>query len=740
MSVDIVRGATRKPGSSRILADVIARQRNWSGQLFIGYPTIATSEGPHSIDALLVSSDKGIIIFDLIEGSAICGYEDRQDDSANKLDSLLRLRRELMKGRKLLIPIHVISFAPGTTLQEGTYSDDYPIADTSNLIKMLNKFKWKNSNDTICQSTLSAIEGISTIRKSRMRRNIRQDNSRGAKLRDLENSIATLDPKQSKAVIETVEGVQRIRGLAGSGKTIVLALKAAYLHANHPEWRIAVTFHTRSLKGQFQKLIRNFSIERTGEDADEENLRILNAWGAPGGIDRNGIYHEFCRLHNVEYLDYRTATGRFPRGKEFSSICEKALDEVENIKQIYDVILVDEAQDFSPAFLRLCYEFLKKEKRLIYAYDELQNLSGESLPSPEIIFGKNKDETYKVQFNDANADEARNDIILEKCYRNSRPVLVTAHALGFGIYRKSSNRNRSSHPKRHTFNTQRDQSEDLLQHDKVDLVQMFENAQLWEEIGYRSNSRELKEGAPVTLSRPEKTSPLFLERHSDIDDLVKFELFDSEDAQTEWLIDEIRKNLEDDELRHDDIVVINPDPLTTRKKVGPIRRHLLELNINTHLAGVDTDPDTFFQTDNASVTFTGIYRAKGNEAGMVYIINAHDCNADSFNLASIRNRLFTAITRSKAWVRVLGIGPSMKALKDEYDQLKRNNFELRFVYPNREQREQLQIVHRDMTRAERNQLRSRQKSLSELVRDLETGVVHPDDLGDDFARLKEFLG
>ena len=51
MSVDIIRGATRKPGSSRMLADAIAGQRNLSGQLFIGYPTIATSEGPHSIDA-----------------------------------------------------------------------------------------------------------------------------------------------------------------------------------------------------------------------------------------------------------------------------------------------------------------------------------------------------------------------------------------------------------------------------------------------------------------------------------------------------------------------------------------------------------------------------------------------------------------------------------------------------------------------------------------------------------------
>ena len=269
---------------------------------------------------------------------------------------------------------------------------------------------------------------------------------------------------------------------------------------------------------------------------------------------------------------------------------------------------------------------------------------------------------------------------------------------------------------------------------------MFEHSHLWKEIGYRSENGELKEGASVTLSRSEKTSPLFLENHSGIDDLIKFKLFDSEDDQTNWLIDEIRKNLENDELRHDDIVVINPDPRTTRKKVGPIRRRLLEMKINSHLAGVDTDPDTFFQTDDTSVTFTGIYRAKGNEAGMVYIINAQDCNTGSFNLASIRNRLFTAITRSKAWVRVLGIGRDMKALMNEYDQLKDNDFKLRFIYPDSEQREQLQIIHRDMTGAERHRLRGRQRSLSELIEDLETGAVRPEDLGDDWMKLKEFLG
>ena len=373
------------------------------------------------------------------------------------------------------------------------------------------------------------------------------------------------------------------------------------------------------------------------------------------------------------------------------------------------------------------------KKRLIYAYDELQNLSGESLPSPEVIFGT--DESSKARFNDTNNGEARNDIILEKCYRNSRPVLVTAHALGFGIYRKPINRNR-----RPPLGTSLKQREAMPRQKQTGLVQMFEHSQLWKEIGYRSESGELKEGAPVTLSRSEKTSPLFLENHSTVDDLIEFKIFDSEEAQINWLINEIRKNLKNDELRHDDIVVINPDPRTTRKKVGPIRRRLLEMKINSHLAGVDTDPDTFFHTDDASVTFTGIYRAKGNEAGMVYIINAQDCNTASFNLASIRNRLFTAITRSKGWVRVLGVGSGMNALMEEYEQLKHNNFKLRFIYPDKEQREQLQIVHRDMTEAERNRLRGRQRSLSELIEDLETGVVHPEDLGDDLIKLKELLG
>lgn len=706
-SVVITRGTNDKPAASRALAAWFEANPVCTGHLLIGYPVLATAEGRFFIDALLVSPEKGVVIFDLIEGSDPGNFQERQDDAANKLESRLKAHRELMRRRDLLVPVSVISFAPGMHGVENRTSDDYPIANQDNLREVLSSIRWESRDNRVYEAALSAIQNISTIRRSRARRSLAKEDSRGGKLKRLEESIATLDWIQSRAVIETVDGVQRIRGLAGSGKTIVLALKAAYLHAQHPEWRIAVTFNTRSLKGHFRRLINNFTVEQTGDEPDWDNLRILNAWGAPGGGERQGLYHEFCQTYGVDYFDFSSARREFGYGHEFAGACERALLQARDPIPLYDVILVDEAQDFPPSFLRLCYEMLDHHKRLVYAYDELQNLSGASLPPPEEIFGKKSDGTPNVRFDQAPPDGPQRDVILEKCYRNSRPVLVTAHALGFGIYRQPTGG------------------------ETTGLVQMFDHPHLWKEIGYHVRQGELREGAWVALCRTEESSPRFLEDHSPIHDLVSFHRFDDEDAQADWLVEAIKKNLEEDELRHDDIIVINPDPRTTRARVGLIRKRLFELGINSHLAGVDTDPDVFFKSGADSITFTGIYRAKGNEAGMVYVINAQDCESATFNLATIRNRLFTAITRSKAWVRVLGIGEGMDRLIEEFSRLKQNDFELRFTYPTREQREHLRIVHRDMTEAERKRVESREKSLSDLIKDLETGRVLPEHIDRD---------
>ena len=715
MSVSIIRGTNDKPAASSELESAMAACGGLSGQLFIGYPIVSTPEGRHRIDALLVSPELGLVVFDLVEGAGLDGYQARQDDSANRLEARLKTHRELTRGRNLAIPIHALSFAPSRHVPEVETDDGYLISNGAGLPRALRSLKWDRPDRHAYKAALSAIENISSIRKSRKRRSPNQPDSRGARLQKLEDSIATLDETQGRAVIETVDGVQRIRGLAGSGKTIVLALKAAYLHTQHPDWRIAVTFNTRSLKGHFRRLINNFSIEQAGEEPDWRNLRVLNAWGAPGSDDRDGLYYEFCRAYGFEYFDFGSARQRF-RGREFSAVCARALEQLQQANErrsLYDAILVDEAQDLPDPFLRICYELLREPRRLVYAYDELQNLVGESVSSPDKMFGARADGTPRVRFD----GDGTRDLILEKCYRNSRPVLVTAHALGFGIYREPEAQGDTG------------------------LVQMFDSAHLWREIGYRLRDGELQDESPVTLHRTRDTSPRFLEDHSRLDDLVQFLHFRNKNEQSEWVANAIRENLEQDDLRHDDLVVINPNPLTTRAEVGPIRSRLLDLGVNSHVAGVDTSADVFFKEHAASVTFTGIHRAKGNEAGMVYVINAQDCHGRGWNLARIRNRLFVAITRSKAWVRVLGVGAGMRALEAEYARLVERDFELRFTYPSQEQRQSLRLVHRDMTDAERRRVRKSGKELGNLVNDLESGSVRVENLDEELlARLKNFIG
>jgi len=716
-ALTVVRGTNDKPAASESLASDISSIASISGELFIGYPIIGTASGRHPIDAVLVSPTHGVVVFDLVDGTTLGDYQERQDDAATKLQSRLLTYKELVTRRKLLIDVHTVTYAPALATRRLPADDEYLVANAETLSQTLSEVSWTKPDPEVYGRAISALQSISTIRRNRGARSITQADSRGAKLQHLEASIATLDSLQSKAVIETVDGVQRIRGLAGSGKTIVLALKAAYLHAQHPDWRIAITFNTRSLKGHFNRLINNFVIEQTGEEPNWENLRILNAWGAPGGASRDGVYHQFCAAHGAEYLDFNTARERYGREEAFPSACAAALAQIDSPRTLYDVLLVDEAQDLPPDFLRLCYAILDDHKRLVYAYDELQNLSGEGVLSAEELFGFDAGGEPRVSFSDTPSSTApRRDIILEKCYRNSRPVLVTAHGLGFGIYRPR--------PKGKS----------------TGLVQMFGESNLWTDIGYRIKSGALNPGESVILERTVETSPPFLEAHSPTDDLIVFRRFDSVAEQAEWIASEVESNLEADDLRHDDIMIINPDPVSARRQLGPVRKALLDRGIMSHLAGVDTAADIFFRADEASVTCTGIYRAKGNEAAMVYVLNAHDCHSDSANLARVRNRLFTAITRSKSWVRVSGIGGGMEALEVEYEAIRDADFELRFRYPTAKERVELQVVHRDMSQAERTRVRSRQDALAAIVDDLAEGKIFREDLDPETVeRLRDIL-
>ena len=72
MSITIVRGTNDKPAASHALTERLADQHELSGELFIGYPIIRTSNGGYTSDALLISPETGIVVFDLQPKSDSC--------------------------------------------------------------------------------------------------------------------------------------------------------------------------------------------------------------------------------------------------------------------------------------------------------------------------------------------------------------------------------------------------------------------------------------------------------------------------------------------------------------------------------------------------------------------------------------------------------------------------------------------------------------------------------------------
>lgn len=65
--INIIRGDTTKPVSTKRLVDYFNEQQGLEGTLYIGYPIIGTVEGALNIDALLVTKEHGVVIFDIVE-------------------------------------------------------------------------------------------------------------------------------------------------------------------------------------------------------------------------------------------------------------------------------------------------------------------------------------------------------------------------------------------------------------------------------------------------------------------------------------------------------------------------------------------------------------------------------------------------------------------------------------------------------------------------------------------------
>ena len=65
---------------SKQLANLMSSNQELEGTLYVGYPIIGTPDGSFPIDSLFVSSPKGLILFNLVEGRALGDRCERQSE------------------------------------------------------------------------------------------------------------------------------------------------------------------------------------------------------------------------------------------------------------------------------------------------------------------------------------------------------------------------------------------------------------------------------------------------------------------------------------------------------------------------------------------------------------------------------------------------------------------------------------------------------------------------------------
>ena len=204
--------------------------------------------------------------------------------------------------------------------------------------------------------------------------------------------IKVLDRQQERLARWMGDGYRVVKGVAGSGKTLVLLYRARLIAKTQPRWRVLLTCFNRVLADELGRQLREM-------DEGLGNVTVKN-------IDRlpTDLYGEVHRRGGRLVLPGDDYEGRIAACLDHLRADEEAA--------LFDVVLVDESQDFDPHRLELAWRLLKPGRgHFVVARDAAQNVYRRPNWIPPDTSGRGRTS------------------ILDQNYRNTEEILRTALAL-----------------------------------------------------------------------------------------------------------------------------------------------------------------------------------------------------------------------------------------------------------------------------------------------------------------------
>lgn len=188
-----------------------------------------------------------------------------------------------------------------------------------------------------------------------------------------EGNLPNYSEKQAKLIQSKAGARNKICGLAGSGKTVVLAGRAVNAHKRH-EGRVLVLTFNITLGSYIHDKISAVREDFPWSAFDISNYHLFIT------IALNNAGIDVVIPEHLQYDGKDTATARRIATErdiflEATYYSNQHVFEGKEIKTIYDTILIDEIQDFKPEWIKLIRSnFLTENGEMLLFGDEKQNI------------------------------------------------------------------------------------------------------------------------------------------------------------------------------------------------------------------------------------------------------------------------------------------------------------------------------------------------------------------------------
>ncbi|WP_022881837.1 nuclease-related domain-containing DEAD/DEAH box helicase [Gryllotalpicola ginsengisoli] len=296
------------------------------------------------------------------------------------------------------------------------------------------------------------------------------------KSKPIEDWMAFLHPDQAKLVRRSFGGPSRIRGAAGTGKTVVGLHRAAYLARSNPEGKVLVTTYVRTLPQVLKNLFARLAPDlvdrveftsvhqlasrilsqngvRLNLNKQRADLLFEKAWAEASApliaIEKNKDYWEEEVRHVIKgrgltTLDQYRDCARVGRNRKLgpnqradvwklytaydrrlreAGVCDFE-DQILRAEQVlrehpltgYSAVIVDEAQDLSCAMVRM-----------------LARIAGDA-PDALTLIGDGQQTIYPGGYTltEAGVSLGNRGVVMETNYRNTAEILEAARSIVAG--------------------------------------------------------------------------------------------------------------------------------------------------------------------------------------------------------------------------------------------------------------------------------------------------------------------